>query len=484
VSFPELLDAALAGTARRDPPAALPALESLAPESRLLRGAGYEGLRRLAGRAAPEGAETDPRPVPCPPETLPEVSPGAAARLREILARCPEHLAEWLGLCQASGRRLPAVLLPELLDYARGHPDVLDLLDLLPPVGGERLRWLAAQNPAWEFLAPGDPLATFETGRRDQRVRALRTLRRQDTARGRDLLAAAWDAESPDTRAALLASLAEGLSPEDEPLLQRAVGDARKDVREVGLRLIRHLPESRFRKRWAERAPQLIRFKKGFLGRVSLDVVEPTTFDPAWAADGVDQRPPRAVGRTAWWLQQIVSLTPPGIWPPAGLGAVQKNDWASALVPGLSQAATAYRDPAWCEALIGVWALNRESRHAAHIDVQRLVEAAPREQAEAALRRALDQDLAVGARLMAVARLPWSAALSGVVVRRLPGLLTTPGMTAAAAVGQAIISIHPSALAEAIGAVREAADAPGGRSLLGSVLRSLEFRQAMRREFE
>ena len=95
MSFPELLDAALVGTIRRDPPAVLPALGNLAPESRLLRGAGYEGLRRLAGRPARAPAGAGARPTPCPPETLPEVAPAAAARRREIRVRCPEHRAEW-----------------------------------------------------------------------------------------------------------------------------------------------------------------------------------------------------------------------------------------------------------------------------------------------------------------------------------------------------------------------------------------------------
>ena len=480
MSFPELLDAALVGTIRRDPPAVLPALGDLAPESRLLRGAGYEGLRRLAGRPARAPAGAGARPTPCPPETLPEVSPAAAARLREILVRCPEHLAEWLGLCRAGGQRVPAVSLPELLDHARVHPE---LQDLLPPVGGERLPWLAAQNPAWELLAPGDPFASFATGRRDQRARALRTIRRQDPGRGRDLLSETWDAEGADARAALLPALAEGLSLADEPLLERAIGDARKEVREEGLRLIRHLPGSRFRERWAERAQQLIRFKKGLLGGVSLEVVEPTALDPAWTADGVEQRPPRGIGRTAWWLQQVVGLTPPSIWPRDGLAAVQKSDWASALVPGLSQAAAAYRDPAWCEALIGAWVQHRTSRQAGHIDVLRLIAAAPRAPADAALRRALDHDPAAVAQLLASARRPWSAELSGALVRRLPELLTSWGSTAAATLGHAAPWIHPSVLAEAVRAVRESPDPRWGGAQLGGVLHTFEFRQAMRREF-
>ena len=121
-----LLDVAMAGTQRREIPGALPAFDNLPPESRLLRGASYEGLRRLAGRP-PDPVENVIAVEPCGPETRPGVPALAGARLVEILTDRPGLLLEWLGLAAGGGWRISHDCLPDVLDYARSHPDVHDL---------------------------------------------------------------------------------------------------------------------------------------------------------------------------------------------------------------------------------------------------------------------------------------------------------------------------------------------------------------------
>ena len=83
MSFPKLLEIALVGTLRQEPPASPVAHQELSAETRMLRGASYEGLRRLAGRPL---ERTDSLiPPPAPAEVLTEVPPAAAVRLLELL---------------------------------------------------------------------------------------------------------------------------------------------------------------------------------------------------------------------------------------------------------------------------------------------------------------------------------------------------------------------------------------------------------------
>jgi hypothetical protein len=220
MGFAELLDAALAGTVRHDPPAALPGLADRGREERLLRGASFEGLRRLAGRPlerVPDVAVTEPAPM----DTRPEVPPAAAARLADILDDRRELLAEWLALAAVGRLRVPYELLPELLEHARADPG---LATRVAAVGGTRLAWLAAQNPAWSFAAPGDSAdeATLETmlheGDRRVRATAVRLLARLPgsafgqrwAARARGLLSMPLDRDGAEPDPAWVA---DGLEP-------------------------------------------------------------------------------------------------------------------------------------------------------------------------------------------------------------------------------------------------------------------------------
>src|SRR6266567_4038772 len=230
MSFGSLLDVAMAGTQRREIPGALPAFDNLPPESRLLRGASYEGLRRLAGRP-PDPVENVIAVEPCGPETRPAIPAPAGARLLEILADRPGLLLEWLGLAAGRSWRISHDCLPAVLDYARSHPDVHDLV---MQVGGERLFWLANLNPEWHFAARVDAEEQFALGVPEERARALRRIRRQNAGRGRELLQAVFAerSERAEARSALLDALTEGLSAEDEPLLRQAVQDPRKGLRD------------------------------------------------------------------------------------------------------------------------------------------------------------------------------------------------------------------------------------------------------------
>ncbi len=220
-------------------------------------------------RAGVRVATMDELPQAAPPETAPRVGRAASIRLELLLEGGPMPwesatreliLAEWLGLAAERGLRVTPHLLPSLLDQGRLRRE---LRPLIATVGGTRAHWLAELNPDWRYLThtagpstvDAQPESTgWETGSRAQRLGYLRRLRRADPAAARELLLRDWATLTPDERADLVATLDDGLSLADEALLERALDDRRKEVREAAANLLVRLPASAFQARMVDRA--------------------------------------------------------------------------------------------------------------------------------------------------------------------------------------------------------------------------------------
>ncbi len=481
MTFGGLLDAALAGTLRQAPPSVVTDDAELSAEGRLVRGASFEGLRRLAGRRVQHDTADLVQVAPCPPETKPELPAAAAVRLLEILSDRPDLLPEWLALAVARGGRVPHAYLPDLLDHAAECDETIQ--DLVIELGGERLVWLAGLDPdsEWRFAARVDTANAVAFGGREERVRALRWLRRHDPAQARELLVEALASESGEARGQLLATLDTGLSLDDEPLLEEALRDSRKEARQVALRLIRALPESRFAQRWAERARQVIGLKKGLLGTI-LEIHPPTEADPAWIADGLDPRPPKDVGDKAWLLQQVLALAPPGIWPTSMLGAVESSDWAQPAIAGLGQAALAYGDADWSEELLLAWAHATLEREMAPINATALFQGLAAPRAEHALRRLLEATPAATPPLASAWKHWWSPEFSRYFTGRLPKLLQTWEYAATGVLRPASLCLDPCVLPEAEHVLAGLPESVWTRLSMERLVHMLEFRDALRSE--
>ncbi|BCB80455.1 hypothetical protein Pflav_068650 [Phytohabitans flavus] len=139
-------------------------------------------------------------------------------------------------------------------------------------------------------------------------------MRATDPAAGLALLTETFAAEDPDDRARLLGALATGLSLADEPLLEQALDDRRKEVRSVAADLLSALPGSALRQRMAERALVCVRIERRTVGRDRLVVTPPGACDAGMRRDGVQPNPPRGVGPQAWLLEEILARTPLDTW--------------------------------------------------------------------------------------------------------------------------------------------------------------------------
>ena len=242
-------------------------------------------------------------------------------------------LPETFRLVNAIGRRLPNALLTSALEIKGGPARAA-----LPPILGERGRWLATLNARWQWAA--EPLAERETGDPDaadrlwqegtaaQRRDVLERLRATAPDSARRWLADAWKDEKPDSRLDLLCAMQTGLSAADEPFLEHVLHDRVEKVREQAAAMLLWLPESRLRARIIAladgcldidvpaRRQGLIRlFGKG-RGQAELRVSLPDGDGVDWMELGIGV-PPRtedSTGNGGQLLARLLSRVPPDHW--------------------------------------------------------------------------------------------------------------------------------------------------------------------------
>lgn len=350
MSWDGLVAAALLGTERRRPQAngdaMLAGIDWDDPEGALLASAAVLSTARAAGARPPEV----PAPDPAPDEELPLCSREADAVLARILAEQPELLEEWLQRAAARGllawpRRLSALLAEATYDRR--------LRGVVLRAAGRRGGWLAARSDDWSWATkdPADAEA-WDTGSRDERLAMLQAVREQDAAAGRALVEATWESDTADERRAFLIALASGLSSEDEPLLERALDDRRKEVRRAAAELLARLPGSALARRMSERLAPLVT-TTGTL-RKRLEVELPEAVDASMVRDGLQPKgAPRGTGPRAWWLRQLVAAAPLAFWSehlglaPEQIARLAPNE----MREGLVAAVAAQGDPEWAAAV-------------------------------------------------------------------------------------------------------------------------------------
>ena len=368
----DLVAAALVGTARAPSPprpAAGTALDALldqvagqTPERRLLAAAAVLAAWEQAGMQ-PQTHAT-PYPEPAQPDARPQCTPAAAQDLARILqGDMGMLLEEWLAALAASGHSLPHRWLPEILDLACEQRDALPrILPLLDARG----RWLAAQHEAWqELLLPRDPAAVttaWETGSHQSRLTLLRHLRTIAPSAALDLLSSTWGAEAAKERSAFIGTLIAGLSLADEPFLESALDDRSKQVRETAADWLVRLAGSALVERMIRRLQPLLHLERRLLGQ-SLTMALPAVCDAGMARDGIDSKPPRGLGKQAWWLLQMLAAIPPTTWsqswkksPAECIALARKTEHEPVLLEGWARGALHHRDREWMEALLHRWA--------------------------------------------------------------------------------------------------------------------------------
>ncbi|HYO51230.1 DUF5691 domain-containing protein, partial [Archangium sp.] len=453
------------GTARSPEPGpmagvearALRALEGLPMERRLLLAAGVRAVARAAGLAL---NHLETREDVAPPESLAVCPPRVSAVLTELLvSNDVEVLREAFELMARARRRLPPELLPRVL----GLTD-RSLRTAAEPVLGERGRWLSRLNPEWRPAAASPASGTAEAervwaeGSPEERRAALAQVRSIDPARARAWLQSTWAQEKAEHRARFLACLDEGLSLEDEALLELGRKDRSASVREVARYLLARLPGSAFARRMIERARTVLVWEKPATLRVQF----PAAWDAEAERDGLD-KPPPGVGQGEHWLIRLLECVPPRSWedwfeatPEQLVAAAGRTDHGVALSEGWAHALRLGVSSTWGTALLAWWSRCEskvlEAERAQLLAVSVLEQLPPAERAARTLRilrRA--ESLPSLDRALAVTPAPWPVELGLAWLQALREL-NDPGTRATALLGalrQATLALPPACFATA-----------------------------------
>ncbi|WP_328397410.1 DUF5691 domain-containing protein [Streptomyces sp. NBC_00390] len=379
----ELVTAALLGTDRRTPPAALTPPGKDAPVG-LLDAAALHTVRRRAGL---QPAAAAARPEPAPHDGRPALPAPARRRLAQLLADrsapsgggrrgtapdLTELLPQWLAAANERGFQAPPSVLPALLDAARARTD---LRPQALAFAGARGLWLARLNPEWKFALRGGSAGSalpdrddaeavgrlWEEGLFAERVALLAALRAHDAHSALSLLGSTWATERAEDRLMFLDSLRTGLSDADETFLEQALSDRSRNVRATAAELLSALPGSAFAGRMAARAASCVSLDRGDDAGAVITVEAPHECDADMQRDGVVATPPSGRGERSWWLGQLVESAPLSVWPGrlGGRTAEQivalpvADDWGDELHAAWCRAAVRQGDAAWSRALLG-----------------------------------------------------------------------------------------------------------------------------------
>ncbi|GAB3914091.1 hypothetical protein GCM10029964_124790 [Kibdelosporangium lantanae] len=267
------------------------------------------GLARRGGRIAPE---SDAAAIPpAPKDTLPQASARVGGILTQVMAsEDNEMLRECCLAIARSGMVVPYRQLPDLLAAATARSVIRDAVI---PALGNRGRWLAERRSAWSWAVggtdDGEPIDIEDALDLSPALRKARLVaaRQQDPARFREYVATNWaELRRVEDRKLLVAAFADGLSADDEPVLERALDDRASTVREEAVELLRRIPGSALT-RQAEQ-----RLRDGLVLRMVIDLDPDGPYEREPTREEIRTSPVRRTGSAR--LKADAQAVSPDFW--------------------------------------------------------------------------------------------------------------------------------------------------------------------------
>lgn len=345
--------------------------------SKLLDESAAAFLRAKAGwrpaQAAPIAA--------CPADPRPAATPNQSALLDSFVSGAYPDAAlieEWAALALARGVSARPASVPAVLDWWARQPRRSETVFAALGQTGE---WLASLNPDWHkpvvsACIPADVEANWQTGTGAERAALLVAVRRADAARARALVQSTWADDGADERRRFIEVLADeggvgggargGATMDDEPFLESALDDRSKLVRAAAAKALATIDGSRLVARVSALLAGWVRVEESRTGLLrkktrTLTIEPPKTWDPAWARDGIEEKPSSTggVGARTWLLQQFATLVGParlaasfGMSYSEMLESLGSVAYGVDTVAALHQWPGAKRDEPWLMALV------------------------------------------------------------------------------------------------------------------------------------
>ena len=300
----ELQTLAVAGSASATaaPSPSHPA-DSVAPagetvEGVILRRGGARAIYEAAGATAVACDKSLP-PLPPPDERVAPAGGSIESVVGDSLSRDDDEtslVGRLLIEMERQSVMLPPGSLPTAINAIRR-----DRGKAFEPLLGTRGQWLMSLMPRrkgqsrtgqttdLDLSGESDRDLRRRFDEADERVAAVREMRRRDPATAREWIAATFKTEPVDERITLIECLDLGLGPDDEPLLDRGVGDRANLVSIAAAERLRRLPESAYMQRMAERIESSLTLSgTGNDRTIKLDLPKLNELPKDWARDGLD----------------------------------------------------------------------------------------------------------------------------------------------------------------------------------------------------
>lgn len=287
-------------------------------------------------------------------------------------------LADTIRLMATKSWRITEDLLPDLLDKGKNNPN---LQKTIKKVAGKRGAWLAQFNPDWQYMFPASPEEIWQTGKPEERKKVLAELRLTNPALAREWLLDVWRNENANTKSSFLSVFSNGLSMEDEPMLESILQDKSQKVRETAANLLFLLPNSRLIERVWQQTHTWIRVEDlgRLLGlgakRMVLKLILPDSLSQDLIKDGIEpskekllkefassgevhKRAVASCMESETWLYQVLLAIPAHRWykhldiSPDVFVSLFLHDDFSKFIPALSNAAILHKEVALIKALL------------------------------------------------------------------------------------------------------------------------------------
>ncbi|VXB36799.1 hypothetical protein ARTHRO9V_150053 [Arthrobacter sp. 9V] len=314
---------------------------------------------------------------------------------------------DWLRFAEESRRRVPHRLLPALLTLAETKSAVFRHLE---PAIGTRGRWMQEiKNPS--SPDPAAPTANLSSSEPAADYGPLGGRKPSDA---RVQLTENWTSLSARERAGTLALFVGNLHNDDEALLERALDDKAKGVRDVALRLLDQLPGSARAGRMAARLRPLLHATGLLSKRLEIDL--PPDPDKEALRDGIPGNPRNREPDRMSRLEAIIKGAPLDVWT----SVTGRNRSATVallreeprILDAMIAATAARQDAEWARALLTA-ATDR-----------RLLDCLPPEERahwlERHVRLGSDEPLTLAPLLVDLPQ-PWSAPLADAVLTVISG---------------------------------------------------------------
>lgn len=369
----EILSAALIGTERQEfklsPNTSserlnnlLSQLNSTDQEYNLLSAAGILTFYKEAGKVANKRAKEAPKA--CELDDLPCCSLVISKYLPSLLNNnFQRFLSEFLEELALVNKRIPTESLPQLLNFGAMNQHYQEAIC---KVIGKRGYWLAAQNtqnPNWDYAKLEDTTGKtaeeiWQTANEATRIHLLRNLRRENPTNAIKLLATTWDKEELSTRFAFIKILEIGLTIDDEPFLELALGDSRKEIRSAAQVLLSKLSQSQLHNRVFEQARVFIK-KVETKKKTTLEAKIPDEFNDLFLRDLAESKSPTTPQDKTKLLQKIISIIDPDYWAKEWnfsivevLELIEKSAQSETMFYALSEAIVNHSKLEWAEQVI------------------------------------------------------------------------------------------------------------------------------------